>query len=154
MNRGICETRDGVTYVADYVANLERRETIRIRCSRDLRNFETAWEFAPGAVRHIHALIPDPHRERLWVLTGDTDAESCIYYTDDAFASLELFLNHGQQTRATDLVFRDGRLLWGMDSPDETVHILTASADDPHDLRSVRELPGPVYYTGRNAAGA
>lgn len=152
MNRGICESSDSVLYVADYLANIDRSETIRIHASTDLRRFEPVWEFPPGEVRHVHALIPDPNG-RIWVLTGDHDDESRILYTDDGFASLETFLAAGQQSRASDLVIRGGRLIWGMDSPLETSWILDAAVDDPSDIRRLHELPGPAYYTTRNEAG-
>ena len=120
MNRGICESSDGVTYVPDYVPNRERSEPVRIYASTDMTGFSPIWEFPPGDIRHVHALIPDPRTDRIWVLTGDYDRESRILYTDDGFGSLETFLAEGQQTRASDLLFRDGRIIWGMDSPLET----------------------------------
>ena len=153
MNRGICESPDGVIYVADYVANLDRIEPIRIYASTDMLRFAPVWEFAPGEVRHVHALIPDSGGRRIWVLTGDHDHESRILYTDDGFASLETFLAAGQRTRATDLVISGERLIWGMDSPLETSWIFDAAVDDPADCRRLYELPGPAYYMTRNGAG-
>jgi hypothetical protein len=153
MNRGFCETADGVVYVADYVPNLARLEPIRIYASTDLLHFEPVWEFAPGEIRHVHSLIPDPGGRRVWVLTGDLDHESRILYTDDSFSSLETFLAAGQQTRATDLVIHNGRVMWGMDSPLETSWIYEALVDNPLCYRRRYELPGPAYYTARNEAG-
>jgi hypothetical protein len=153
MNRGICESRSGATYVADYLFNAKRLEPVRIHRTRDLRTFETAWEFPPGQIRHVHALVVDPEDGRIWVLTGDDDRESTIFYTDDEFGSLRPFLAAGQVSRATDLVVRQGSLLWGMDSPLETSHILTVPKLRPDALARQCELPGPAYYMAQNAAG-
>ena len=155
MNRAICTSTTGVTFVADYLANAERKEPIRIYRSKDLRSFEIAWEFPPGDIRHIHALVPDPEdRGRIWVLTGDLDPECRILYTGDDFGSIHVFLSDGQRTRATDIVIRDGNLLWGMDSPMETSYLLSSNKKDPGAVKIIKELPGPVYYMSRNKAGA
>jgi hypothetical protein len=152
MSRGICEAH-GITYVADYLLNNDRG-TVRIHSSEDLIHFRPVWEFTPGQIRHVHALVADPDRNRIWVLTGDEDSESSILYTDDGFGTLELFLNAGQRTRACDVIVSDGRLIWGMDSPAVTSYILSAPLNDPEELTAHRELPGPAYYMCRNAAGA
>jgi len=154
MNRGVCTSVQGVTYVADYFANTDRKEPVRIHRSRDLSRFEVAWEFPPGDIRHVHAVIPDPEDDRrIWVLTGDTDPESRILFTDDDFATLRTFLSDGQRTRATDLVIREGRLIWGMDSPETTSSIVSADKNGGGGISTWQELPGPAYYMTRNRAG-
>lgn len=153
MNRGTCTSVSGAVYVAEYTLNAERRP-VRIFRSSDLQAFEVAWEFPAGTVRHVHALVRDPDLEhRIWVLTGDCDAECGILFTDDEFATLQCFSSSGQRSRATDLVFRDGHLIWGMDSPDETPFIVRAPRDDPGQSENLFELPGPAYYMTQNVAG-
>jgi hypothetical protein len=154
MNRGVCATVRGETYIADYRANNERREPIRIHRLKSLGHFEVAWEFPPGDIRHVHAVILDPEEgRRIWVLTGDDDAESRILFTEDDFLSLRTFLAEGQRSRATDLVIRNGRLFWGMDSPETTAHIMSASKDGRDKPSALHELPGPAYYMTGNRAG-
>lgn len=154
MNRGICESQSGCTYVADYTPNYARLERVRIHRTSDFVTFETAWEFAPGQIRHVHALIRDPEDgRRIWVLTGDRDAESRILYTDDEFRSVQCFLNAGQMSRATDLMVRDGTVYWGMDSPSAPARLMMARKSRPQESRALCELPGPAYYMGANEAG-
>ncbi len=154
MNRGICTSRSGVTYIADYLDNSKRSDPIRIYANREFDFFTTAWEFPPGAIRHIHALVPDSEDQgRIWVLTGDEDNECHFLYTDDDFRSLNTYLSDGQRTRATDLVFRNGKLIWGMDSPIEKSFLLSADRENPKELSRLMELPGPVYYMTQNQAG-
>jgi hypothetical protein len=153
MNRGICRSSAGMLYVAQYTQNPSRAEVSVFR-TNDLRTFETAWTFPAGSIRHIHALIPDPERPaRIWVLTGDLDAESAIYFTENEFSSLECFLKAGQLSRATDLVRMGNTLYWGMDSPDDEPFMIRSSADKAAPEK-IFPLPGPVYYMGRNEAGA
>jgi hypothetical protein len=155
MDRGICGSPAGLTYVAEYVPNRERAQAIHIYRTADLLHFETVWEFPPGEIRHIHALVADPERrERIWVLTGDRDGESRIMYTDDEFATLLCFLAEGQVSRATDVLIRDGRVVWGMDAPSRPAQLMLAPADEPGARRAIRPLPGPAYYLSSNTAGA
>lgn len=152
MNRGICESSSGMIHVAEYVSNPDRK-SIRIFGSKDLKEFEVMWEFKPGEIRHVHALIPDPDLEnRIWILTGDLDHESHIMYTDDEFEAIHKFLSEGQKTRATDLIVRGCNLYWGMDSPMETSFIMSISRNQKV-LKQLHELPSPAYYMGQNEAG-
>lgn len=154
MNRGICESPSGHTYIADYTANHARLERVRIHRTSDFVAFETAWEFAPGEIRHVHALIRDPEDDRrIWVLTGDRDSESRILYTDDEFQSVECFLDAGQTSRTADLLVRDGSVYWGMDSPSAPAHLMAARRERPHEARAMCSLPGPAYYMAVNEAG-
>jgi hypothetical protein len=153
MNRGICRSKSGVTYIADYQDNPERKCPVRIYATSDFDDFATAWEFPPGAIRHIHALVPDSETPgRIWVLTGDEDRECHFLYTDDDFISVKAYLSKGQMTRTADLIFRNGKLIWGMDSPLETSYLLSSGRDNPEVTRLL-ELPGPVYYMAQNQAG-
>lgn len=154
MNRGICTSRSGMTYIADYFDNSSRKESVRIYATKDFKSFRMVWEFPPGAIRHIHALVPDTEDHgRIWVLTGDDDHECHFLYTDDDFGTLKMYLSDGQKTRATDIVFRNGKLIWGMDSPNETSFLISADRESPKELSRLMELPGPVYYMTQNQAG-
>lgn len=154
MNRGLCTSGQGLTYIADYFDNRDRQRAVRIHRMDRAGHFEVAWEFPPREVRHVHALIPDPEDEgRIWVLTGDGDQESRILFTDDQFRSLRVFRQDGQRTRAVDLIIREGMLFWGMDSPETTSFILATSKSGPGEIRTLQELPGPAYYATRNEAG-
>jgi hypothetical protein len=102
----------------------------------------------------VHAVVQDQEdHQRIWVLTGDRDAESRILYSDDDFRTVDCFLDGGQMSRATDLIARDGMVYWGMDSPEETARLMVAEKDRPAMVRSQCELPGPAYYMGENRAG-
>jgi len=154
MSRGICELRDNTTYIADYFKNTDRGP-VRIYRSSDLKYFEPCWEFSAGSIRHIHALVCDDEiRNRIWILTGDTDDESAIWYTDNAFRNVQLFLRAGQLSRLVDIVPGNGSLLWGTDSHYKLNYICECSKLHGSKPKKIQQVPGPVYYSGRNAAGA
>ncbi|MGB2866547.1 MAG: hypothetical protein WBC05_24665 [Sedimentisphaerales bacterium] len=152
MGRGICESKAGITYIAEYNSN-PNRGPVKIFRSSDLENFDVAWEFPPGSIAHVHALIVDPESDnRIWVLTGDTNAESHIHFTDDDFRTLRLFLSEGQKTRITDLIVRKNDLIWGSDSL-RAASILSVDKRSANHISQLHILPGPVFYTCRNEAG-
>jgi hypothetical protein len=152
MHRGLCTSADGRAYIAEYTLNPHRRP-VHIYESADLRSFTVAWRFPSGRIRHVHALLRDPSIEnRIWVLTGDHDEESGIFFTDDGFSTVHPFAVGDQQSRATDLAFRDGHLLWGMDAPDETPYVVRAARIAPR-IERLAPLPGPAYYMSENEAG-
>ena len=155
MARGLC-VKKGTAYLAEYRSN-PNREPVHILRSTDLEQFEVAWRFPARTVRHVHAVIPDPYlTDRIWILTGDFDHESSIWYTDDQFESVHHYLNLGQRTRATDLVCQPERLVWGMDSPLETPYIMELPRSDGSAAKPaerVHRLDGPAYYATRNEAG-
>jgi hypothetical protein len=152
LARGLC-VESGTVYLAEYRSN-PHRGPVRVLQSADLARFEEAWRFPARTVRHVHALVPDPYQEaRVWILTGDFDHESVIWYTDDHFASVHRFLNLGQRTRATDMLCLPDRLVWGMDSPLETPYVLDMSRAAGSEPQPVQRLEGPAYYATRNEAG-
>jgi len=153
LSRGICSGSDGFSYISEYTRNPDRH-AVHIWKTLDFETYAVAWEFPAGTIRHVHALIQDPVKpRRMWVLTGDLDNESIIWTTDDSFASLDKYLSSGQISRATDLVFQNDNLLWGMDSPVETSYILKHKHESGHMPERQFELPGPVYYAATNEAG-
>jgi hypothetical protein len=154
MSRGICEAADGVTYIADYLDNPERAP-VRIYRTSDFHSFQVCWEFPAGSIRHVHALVRDDEIEnRIWILTGDEDQESAIWCTDNGFSSVDTFLHLGQMSRLVDLITTAGLLRWGTDSPDQLNHLMQCPKNDPSKVIKLQEVPGPVYYSCRNQAGA
>tara|TARA_B100001971_G_C17987927_1_gene430838 strand:- start:128 stop:733 length:606 start_codon:yes stop_codon:yes gene_type:complete len=119
-----------------------------------MQTFEVAWEFLEKEVRHVHAIVEDPQASnRIWVFTGDNDNESNFYVTEDNFVTLEKVCGGEQKYRTTDMIFYNGDLIWGMDSPLVTSFIMKGKRDRLLDAQELFELPGPAYYTCQNQAG-
>lgn len=80
-------------------------------------------------IRHIHCVKQDPITKRIYVATGDSNAESCIYSWDGASTwpinvspantvqSSGLKVIYGaQRFRAVDILFRDSYMYWMPDT--------------------------------------
>jgi hypothetical protein len=149
MPHGLARDASGAIYYGEYATGaLAPDETIRVWRSRDAaRTWEVAHEFAPGAVRHVHAVQWDPHGGALWVATGDRDAECRVGYSRDGGASFT-WIGAGSQTfRAVSFLFTPEAVAWAMDSPQRVVRRVMRWDRASGALSESRsELPHPGYY--------
>ena len=138
---------DGVLYWGEYFRNA-RREEVSIFGSRDNGNtWYTAHVFPPGSIRHVHRVLFDEHRRRVWVLTGDEDSECKVLWTEDHFASLKPASQGSQLSRAAAAVPVPCGLVWGTDVPDGQNRIRLLH-DDGH-IEDLAEIEGPSFYAAR-----
>ena len=157
MRRGACVSADGRVWVGEYRDNggevaARPRDPVHI-WAWDGAAWAVAWRFPAGAVRHVHAVVPDRTRPgRFWVCTGDGDAESRIWQTDDAFGTLAPRVAAGQDSRACDLLPGPDGLCWGVDSPLRPSAIV-AEGPPGAPPRRLAETPGPVYFAAENESG-
>lgn len=149
MPHGLTRDASGAIYYGEYATGaLAPDETIRVWRSRDAaRTWEVAHEFAPGAVRHVHAVQWDAHGGALWVATGDRDAECRVGYSRDGGTSFT-WIGAGSQTfRAVSFLFTPEAVTWAMDSPQRVVRrVMRWDRASGALSESRRELPHPGYY--------
>ncbi|MEE2000426.1 hypothetical protein QWY20_03085 [Alkalimonas sp. MEB108] len=126
--------------------------------SRDIRvigidtvtcEVKVCWQFSRQEIKHIHAIIYDAYRKRLWLTTGDNNEESAFYYTDDGFSTVHKFAGGDQSWRAIGILFDETGMEWGMDAgkdaaADEINHIWRWDfASNSRTLRCV--IGNPAY---------
>lgn len=144
----ITATGDGVLYWGEYFNNPDRQEVV-IYGSRDGGvGWYPAYVFPPGTVRHVHHVVYDEERRRLWVLTGDADSESKLLWTDDHFSSLHIASEGSQGSRAVTAIPIPGGLLWGSDDPDG-INRIRLFRDDGG-VEDLADLEGPSFYAARS----
>jgi hypothetical protein len=111
--------RDDTVYWGEYKVG-PRPATVQVmRGTDDGRHWALAYRFAPGEAFHVHSVHYDHYRDRFWVLTGDTDAESRVLYTDDHFASLQTLGGGSQDWRVVTMIITRDALYWGSDDDTE-----------------------------------
>ena len=112
-------------YFGEYFSNPERKE-VRIYESRDGRTWTVVYSFPAGEIRHVHNIVYDSYRKGLWVLTGDSDEESGLYFTANGFTTVDKKFGGSQAYRAVSVLCRPEGLLVPMDTPQETnaIHLL------------------------------
>lgn len=104
-----------VVYFGEYLNNHSRDvRVIGINTMTD--EVRVCWQFSRKQIKHIHAIIYDKHRQRLWLTTGDNNEESAFYYTDDGFTTVHKFAGGDQSWRAIGVLFDETGMEWGMDA--------------------------------------
>lgn len=103
----------------EYFTNFEKKEVNIYSYNLKNKIWEIKYIFAEGKINHIHSLIKDTFRNRIWILTGDFDEAAGIYYTDDNFKTVKEFLVGKQLYRACIFIPVNDGIIYATDSPDE-----------------------------------
>lgn len=155
MPHGITVDDRGSIYFGEYpTAPAPAGRTIQILRSDDGgKSWLVAHEFAaPTSVRHVHGVQWDPEGRRLWVTTGDADAESRIGWSEDHGRTFHWVGTGSQDFRACSLLFLPSAVLWGPDAVrHENALWSYERALDKAAPTAVR-LPGPSFYAQRIGA--
>lgn len=153
MTRGsrplnLCLSPEGQVFFGEYFSNPERTE-VHIYGTSDCQSWEIVWTFSAGSVRHIHAVIYDPYRDGVWVLTGDRDHECGLWFTPDSFTTLEPVARGSQHFRAVAVVPMEEGLLVPTDSPKIQNWIQLLEFPDLG-FRRLHPLPGSAFHAIRS----
>lgn len=140
----VCWTPGDGFYFGEYYSN-PGRESVHIFGSEDGRDWSVVYTFSPGSIRHVHGIYYDRFRNGVWVLTGDTDEESGLWFTNDKFSNLEPVVSGGQNTRAVTILAREDGLIVPMDSPITRNYIQHLDPDTGR-FTQLAELPGSSFH--------
>ncbi|HEY8041535.1 MAG TPA: hypothetical protein VIF15_17130 [Polyangiaceae bacterium] len=142
MSRIARDEHDDV-YFGEY-SDVWEDHTIRIwRGSDEARTWSVAYEFPAGQALHAHGVQWDPHAHALWVMTGDTDAQSRIGFSNDGGAHFEWIASGNQSARACSLVFTPEAVMWATDTEDN--HLVRWSRST-HAITVLADLPAQSLY--------
>lgn len=139
-------------YFGEY--NNERPYAIRIfRGISDGEKWEECYKFPEGRIKHIHSIIPDKYRKRLWICCGDNDDEAGLFYTDDDFQNVHLFKGGDQSWRMVSLIPEENALVWGsdagQDAPPETLNYIYRWDFNKNERHTLACIDKPAYYSTR-----
>jgi len=113
----------GSIYWGEYFDN-PTREQVHIYASTDAgANWNVAYTFSKGSIRHVHNIVHDPWESCLWVLTGDYGGECRILRATCDFNRVETALQGNQQARAVAVVPAQDGLYFSSDTPLESNYI-------------------------------
>ncbi len=100
-------------------------------------------------IKHIHGAYKDPYSNSIWVTTGDQDGECfLIEFTDEDFSNPKFYGDGSQKWRTVSLMFREDKIFWIMDSPNE-VPSLQIFDRNTLQLSQGKSFDAPVWYTKR-----
>lgn len=131
----------------EYFGNPDRKE-VRIFGTSDGSSWKEYYRFPPGRIRHIHGIQYDAFRQGFWVLSGDSDDESALWFTSDGFKSLELCSTGSQSSRAVSIHVLERDLIVPSDTPLEKNYIRSFSLLT-HSFQAIEPLPGSAFHCAK-----
>ncbi len=139
----ICQSSSGKLFFGEYFQNNDRDE-VHVYSSDNGQDWEIAYSFKAGEIRHVHGIFYDSFRQAMWLLSGDLDQESALWFTNDDFKTLEPVVRGTQQARAVAIIpLKDG-LIVPMDTPHQKNYIQHFSLD--MGFKNLAELPGSAFH--------
>src|SRR6185295_15402612 len=142
---------NGQVFFAEYQSYTGGDAPIRLWVSTD-QGVTWAVRFTFTGHRHAHGVLADSARNALWILFGDTTAQSGVYRSTDDGRSWTKMLG-GQQGDVVDAIVMPDGLLFGQDIsylPD-LPHIATLSFGGAY--RELMQISGPSYSSHRIRSG-
>lgn len=127
LNRGsrplnMCLASSGQLYFGEYFSNPSRK-AVHVYGSEDGARWSIQYTFPAGAIRHVHNIVEDTYRDGFWVLTGDSDDESGLWFTNDDFRTLDCLFSGSQRARAVSVIPMEKGLIVPTDTPREQNYI-------------------------------
>lgn len=140
---------NGRVFFGEYFQN-KNRETVHVYGSENGLDWKIYYTFPANSIRHIHRIIYDEFRKGWWVLTGDTDEESGLWFSKDNFKTLELITGGSQKARAVSIIPTKDGLIIPMDSPEEKnyIHFFDTNKKE---FKTLRALIGPAFHASYQA---
>ncbi|GGD49776.1 hypothetical protein GCM10011361_15590 [Muriicola marianensis] len=134
-----------MVYWGEYFSNPSRSE-VHIFGSHNGIEWEVSYTFPAGSIRHVHGIYKDPFRNGVWVLTGDSDEESGLWFTNDHFKTLKCVISGSQKCRAVSIIPLQDRIIVPMDSPKE-INFIQSFSPEQNSFRALRRISGSAFYS-------
>jgi len=135
---------DDAIYYGGYELNLPKHP-VSIYQRKGVDQWERVYTFPQGTINHIHAIVPDPYRQCLWVFTGDVNEASAIWKFSDHFRQVERTVCNDQKYRACVAFALPEGLLYATDAP-YTEDFIYLFNPDSCDLKELFPLAGSCIY--------
>ena len=142
---GIKGCEDQICF-GEYFSN-NNREEVNIWSNRG-GEWNVVYSFPKGSIRHIHGIVGDRYRNCVYVLTGDSDAESAIWKAENGFESVEKLISGDQQSRCCVLQPRKNCLVYATDSEYEQnkIYVVDFKGNGRTERIPIYDLEGSVIY--------
>lgn len=138
---------DDSVYFGEYKTGLRPQGIHVLRGTDDGRAWTIAHSFPPGETFHVHSVQFDRYRDRYWVMTGDRDQESAVYYTDDDFSTLRKLGGGSQDWRVVTMMILPDALIWGSDNDTSSGADIFRYGFSDGRLEKIRHLGKVAYYS-------
>jgi hypothetical protein len=152
-NDGLIDVNDTIVFLGEYFRNMNLEKVRIFKGSLKTMQWQVAYEFLPGCIRHIHAIQEDPYSHKLWVCTGDENNESGIAWSDDSFKTLAPIGSGSQEWRTCQLVFDEDAVYWGTDTKSEDIAGIYKWNKNTGKIEKLQKVEGQMFFGTRLANG-
>ncbi len=135
--------KNGNILFGEYFSNNDYEEVCVFE--RDAGKWNKVYCFPAGSIYHVHGIIVDENK--IYIMTGDEDKDSAIWYTQDNFEHVEMLAGGSQEFRAcVAFPYQDG-LLYATDTPLEQNYLHKLQLKNGKWIQNVvSKMPGPCIY--------
>jgi len=143
---GIKGFDDCIVY-GEYFGNKSKDAVAIYARSISKNEWDKVFEFPQNTINHIHAILPDPYREGVIILTGDDNEGSGIWLAKKGFKEVVPILTGSQKYRSCcAFPIQDG-ILYATDTPIEQNYIILAKeTNDGWETQKISDLKGSCIY--------
>jgi hypothetical protein len=149
---GIVKVNDSTVIFGEYFRNNERREVSLYRSANHGKDWSTLKSFAPGEIRHVHAIQKDNFTNLLWLCVGDDGKEPMLAWTPDEFRTMHSVGKGSQTWRITQLAFTDSAVFWGADTDHKEAGIYYWHYGKK-ELKRLHDVDGAIFHATRLQGG-
>lgn len=134
---------NGNILFGEYFSNNDHEEVCV--CEREAGKWNKVYRFPAGSIYHIHGIVVDGNK--IYVMTGDEDKESAIWYTQDNFEHMEMIAGGSQKFRACVAFSYQGGLIYATDTPLEQNYLYMLQQKNGKWIQEeISKMPGPCIY--------
>ena len=136
-------------YYGEYTSNPDKGPVAIYK--REDNQWNKIYEFAPHTIKHIHNIVYDAYRNIFYILTGDSDTESGIWWADASFKKVYPLCVGKQEYRSCMALPTQEGILYATDTPLGQNWLIKISLDGTtvRDIKKLHKLPGPCIYSTR-----
>ena len=143
---GIKGFNDCVAY-GEYIGNMKKGPVAIYTRSLTENDWKKAFEFKSNTVTHIHNVIPDPYRNCVYILTGDSDSESGIWIAQNNFNEVKpLFIGSQIYRSCCAFALPEGILYATDTSLEQNCIFLLKYTDSGWLSEKIAEISGSCIY--------
>lgn len=117
----------------------------RLECG----SWKIGYMFPQNTITHIHAIVPDPYRGNILILTGDADSESGIWIAEKNFENVyPLFIGRQKYRSCAAWPEKDG-IIYATDTPLQanSLYFIPFRNGTYQYPEKLFEMPGPCIFS-------
>ncbi|NCU31691.1 MAG: SAM-dependent DNA methyltransferase, partial [Candidatus Moranbacteria bacterium] len=123
--------------------------TVSIYSRNKSGEWNIAYTFESGTIKHIHAIVPDHFRNNVLILTGDSDKESGFWVAENNFKTVRPLIFGEQRYRSCVAWPLKEGILYATDTPLENNYLFFISESNNWQPEIVNEMPGPCIFSAK-----